>query len=134
MSSRKVKSHCKNGLCKIQSSKIYKQGITIVLRLVKNSAIQAGVNKQNTNLKVSKNVLSFNDLLLNFCHMHLYWHHENDRVLKNKKQHLLTIYSRHVVKGKVGWEYYIVAPIIFIKSELPSRVLRTPDVILNFIS
>lgn len=88
MSSRKVKSHCENGLCKKQSSEIYKQGITIVLRLVKNSAIQAGVNKQNTNLKLSKNVLSFSDLLLNFCHVHLYWHHKNDRVPKKTKNNI----------------------------------------------
>ena len=57
----------------MQSGEIYKQGIitTIVLKLVEISAIQAEVNKQNTNLKVPKDILSFNDLLLNFCHVHL---------------------------------------------------------------
>ena len=79
MSSRKVESHCNHGLCEIQSGEIYKEGIitTIVLKLVEISTIRAEVNKQNTNLKVSKDILSFNDLLFNFCQVHLYWHHES---------------------------------------------------------
>ena len=91
----------------MQSGDIYKQGIitTIVLKLVEISTIQAEVNKQNTNLKVPKVILSFNDLLLNFCHVYLYWHHESYRILKKLKQYLLTICSRAVVKMKGGWEY-----------------------------
>ena len=79
MSSQKVESHCNHGLCEIQIGDIYKQGIiaTIVLKLVEISTIRAEVNKQNTNLKVSKDILSFNDLLFNFCQVHLYWHHES---------------------------------------------------------
>ena len=87
MPSRKVESHCSHGLCEIQSGEIYEQGIidTIVLKLVKISTIRADVNKQNTNLKVSKDILSFNNLLFNFCHVHLYWHHESYRILKKTK-------------------------------------------------
>ena len=92
MSLRKVEIHCKNGLCEIQSGEIIVtiQGIIviIVLKFVENSTIRAGVNKQNTNLKVSKNILSFNDLLLNFSHVHLYWHHKSDRILKETKSNI----------------------------------------------
>ena len=104
ISSRKVESHCNHGLCEVQSGEIYKQEIitTIVLKLVEILTIRAEVNKQNTNLKVSKDILSFNDLLLNFCQVHLSWHHESYRILKKTKTIFINNLQQGCCQGE-GW-------------------------------